>query len=167
MSTRCGSHPFKRAEQKLNMDLEKEFKRFVEDQKEKNNIIINDIKILWEEIEKLKAIGPSEDTKRIEDNVFKEQERLRKSMEREIQKLREEIQSLFLRIKILSQEIKQVKEKGRAEFSLKRDIESLKLKTQWLEDKLKEIQPETIFERLEEIEADINRMKATSPLVIE
>ncbi|RLJ05845.1 MAG: hypothetical protein DRP13_02135 [Candidatus Aenigmatarchaeota archaeon] len=147
-------------------------KKFIEEQKQKENVIVNDIKDLWEEVNKLKASPAPKDLVKIEDNIFREFDRFRKSIEKEIERNQKSVQEVFLQIKTLSDEIKEIKSirKKLQETdidSIKRDMESVKLKLQWLENRIRESGHEDLFEKIEEIENMVKRLKASSPLVIE
>ena len=136
----------------------------LEELKKKISDLTEDVKNIWGEIERLKIIGPSEDVKRIEDNIFKEFERFRNSMEKEMENLKKDFQSTLSHLSIPQQTQDSMDLK-----TVQKDIEFIKLRMQWLEKKLQKIKLDLEFwmERVDKVESLINRIRATSPWVIE
>ncbi len=99
-------------------------------------------------------------------------EKMHEDMKEDFEKAKEQMEEFQAKMKAFEKDIEEIKkiEDDIKKLDLKqirREIEILKTKEQWIEHTFENIDIRPVVEKMEEIEHKIDRLKATSPFVIE
>jgi uncharacterized coiled-coil protein SlyX len=127
---------------------------------------------LESEIRKTKEMLEDLDVKDLEKDVFGRVEQISRDISKSLEEQRKSIENTEIELSALKKSLDdfQSYEKGFIKMdtaNLLRDVESLKTKTQWLELELEKINIRPLMERLDELEARLNSLRISQPMIIE
>ncbi|MCX6814188.1 MAG: hypothetical protein NTY20_00840 [Candidatus Aenigmarchaeota archaeon] len=140
---------------------------------EKELAILREIRDMQIEIENLKRSTLSQtNIQTLENDFYREFQNLSKEVKENLEKNRHAVDRMEAEVKFLKEDIGRIisleEEMKRMNMkSLTKDIESLKLKSQWLETNFKGFDIDPLIEKIQEIEDSIKIMKASQPLILE
>jgi len=153
----------------------KEMKKELEKEKKENAVtraqMAKFFKDTKQELERIEETE-SKDVVGIEKNVSKEIARLRESMKETLQENKEQKEMKENEFKTIKRDMDQVKifrkKKKKMDIEdISRNLESVKTKTQWLEQKIEELDLKPLFEKVERLENLLKTVRVSTPYVIE
>ena len=107
-----------------------------------------------------------------ENDVFKEIESMNRAIKSSFEDQNKYVKKLALDVSALSEKIGEIEKISQSAHpdkidKIAREIEAMKMKLQWLENQISQLDLHSIHEKISEIERRIHIMKRSSPLVIE
>ncbi len=135
--------------------------------------IFREIREMQMDIEALKgSILSQTNIQTLENDFYREFQSLSKEVKENLEKNRHAVERMEAEVKFLKEDISRIisleEEMKRMNMkSLAKDMESLKLKSQWLETNFKGFDIDPLIEKIQDIEDKIKIMKASQPLIIE
>lgn len=120
----------------------------------------------------LKEVLEDFNVKNLEGDIFKRFNQINKTIATSLEEQRKTIENTEIEISTLKKNLDEFQTFDK-EFmnldtaSLKRDIESLKTKTQWLELEMEKMNIRPLLEKIRELEARIDALKLSQPMIIE
>ena len=141
--------------------------------RDRSHDVLREMREMQMEIEVLKkAVLSQTNAMALEQSLAAELEKIKKEVRHSSEKSRHTLDKMEAEIRFIREDVNRIisieKEMERISAkSMERDIEGLKMKSQWLETHVKGFDIDPIVERISELEDSIKILKASQPVVWE